>query len=157
MGPAEPKIPDRMPHPSDDGLEGLYLYKAGLEPGTDFSNLELPRMFIGRSRIEGASFQNTNLFESWFCWNNFIDTDFTDADLQGCDLRASEFERVPFRRANLSGADLRRSFFENCDFEGARMVGARLARRQAGGLRLSASQMAEVSWSEEDGPEPDGG
>src|SRR5262249_7654861 len=48
---------------------------------TDLSNLTLPRRYINRSSFEGVSFVNSDLNQSFMCWNDFIKCDFTDADL----------------------------------------------------------------------------
>lgn len=157
MGPSYPRMPDRSPHPHDDDLAGIHLYKGGFAPHEDLSGLTLPRTFVGRSHVEQASFANTNLSESWLCWNNFTDVDFSLADLSRCDMRASEFERVSFVGADLSGADLRGSYFSQCDFTDARMNGAALARKQVSALTLSEVQQMAIGWTEDDGPEPDGG
>ena len=95
------------------------------------------------------------LFRS--CWNDFIEVNFTDADLSGSDLRASLFRRVAFVRANLRNADLRRSTFETCDFADADMAGAKLTRKQGEGIHLSDEQRRVIDWQESDGDEPLGG
>jgi uncharacterized protein YjbI with pentapeptide repeats len=66
------------------------------------------------------------------CWNDFVDVDFRDACLAGCDLRASSFE--------------------GCDFDGADLRGAILSSGCS--IRLSASQRESVIWSDD---EPEGG
>jgi uncharacterized protein YjbI with pentapeptide repeats len=91
------------------------------------------------------------------CWNDFIEVNFTDADLSGADLRASIFRRVAFVRANLRNADLRRSGFEACDLTDAAMSGAKLTREQAGRIRLSDEQRKVIDWQDSDGEEPPGG
>ena len=86
-----------------------------------------------------------------------MDCVFEGSDLSEADLRASLFERTNFNRANLRGADLRRSAFEGCTFESADFTGTILNNRQHGTLPLSSFQASQVAWTEDDGPEPDGG
>lgn len=157
LGPSSPRLPDRMPSPDDDDPAGITIYKSGFEPGFDLSNLTLPRTFISRSHIESTSFANTNLSESWCCWNTFTDVDFSDADLSRSDLRCSEFENVCFARANLSGADLRGSYFKGCDFTGANLEGALLMPGQPQALGLAGEQLSRVVVTDDPGPEPGGG
>jgi uncharacterized protein YjbI with pentapeptide repeats len=97
------------------------------------------------------------LRESTLCWNDFVDVDFSQAVLSGADLRASLFERVSFVEADLRSADLRRSAFANCLFDRASMKGAILTRRQGATLSLSASQLSDIDWVDDEGDEPDGG
>ena len=119
--------------------------------------LTLPRTFFGRSVINDAPFQNTDLRESNLCWNNFMRVDFTDAILTRCDLRASIFDNVKFVRADLSGADMRRSSFENCDFDGASLTGVIMSYEQGSAVNLSEEQRSKVAWTNDDGPEPRAG
>lgn len=100
----------------------------------------MPGTFLCRCVLTDLSFYNTELTGSRFCWNDFIDCDFTDADLSLCDLRCSVYERVRFIRANLQKADMRRSDFIDCDFTEARMEGAILTRAQIKELPLSNAQ-----------------
>lgn len=75
----------------------------------------IPSLFFYRCGVEDISFRNTSLVDSFFCYNDFIEVDFTDGDLSRCDMRCSIFENVKFVRADLRDADLRLSSFENCD------------------------------------------
>ena len=55
-------------------------------------NLTMPSIFFCRCGVYEISFRNTSLVDSIFCWNDFVDVDFTDADLSRCDLRCSIFK-----------------------------------------------------------------
>jgi uncharacterized protein YjbI with pentapeptide repeats len=150
-------MPERMPHPDDDGTAGVRIFRTFVGDGEDMSNLTLSRSFLGRSELRKVSFRGTDFTESYLCWNDFVDVDFTDAILTSSDLRASEFTRVKFLNADLRKSDLRRSSFNGCDFSGARMDGSTLSRRQGDKLTLSDDQRAAINWVSEDGPEPIGG
>ena len=152
-----PSMPGHLPRPDDEGPLGVSFFRTFVGGGDDLSNLFLPRTFFGRSEINNAAFRNTDLTESNLCWNDFVDVDFTDAVLVGCDMRASRFQRVKFVRTDLRRADLRRSTFEGCTFEWALMEGAILTQKQKLTMRLSQSQIDDVAWSDDDGNDPDGG
>jgi uncharacterized protein YjbI with pentapeptide repeats len=155
--PGISSMPDRMPHPDDEERWGVSFFRTFVGDGDDLSNLTLPRTFFGRSEINNALFRETDFSESFMCWNDFTDVDFTQAILARCDMRAAEFTRVKFVSADLSGADLRQSQFTQCDFSGAHMAGAVLTRKQGDKLRLSDAQRGDIAWTEVDGAEPDGG
>ncbi len=152
-----PPLPDHLPKYDDPEPLGVNFFPTFVGEGADLSNLTLCRTFFGRSEINNASFQNTDLTESNLSWNDLVDVDFTDSVLTHCDLRASSFYRVEFVHANLQGADLRRSSFESCDFDGALMEGAILTYKQGLMLKLSPEQRAYTSWTDDDGLEPGGG
>lgn len=151
-----PPMPARLPR-ADDEVLGVSFFRTRVGGGDDLSDLFLPHTFFGRSEILDAKFRNTDFTESNFCWNDFIDVDFTDAVLARSDLRASGFERVRFVRADLREADLRRSSFSECSFDEARMKGASLTHDQRPSLKLSGRQAVEISWTDDEGDEPDGG
>ncbi len=151
-----PPIPDHVPLGDTEPL-GVTFFRTFVGEGSDLSNLTLPRTFFGRSEINDASFQNTDLEESNLCWNDFINVDFTDAVLAGSDLRASLFSHVKFLGTDLRRADMRRSSFEDCLFDGALMDGAILSYDQRSQLDLSDEQSARIEWTTDDGPEPCGG
>lgn len=153
----EPPMPDRMPNPDDSDPLGLSFFRMGFDNGADLSELSIPRTFFGKSEIEGVSFRCTDLSESNLRWNDFVDVNFSEAVLVGADLRASEYVRVNFSASNLSGADLRYANYESCSFEGAKMTGTLLAEAQRLELQLSQSQLDEISWQPDHGPEPSGG
>jgi hypothetical protein len=156
----EPFVKSRMPHPGDEGPLGFYYYKHHVEDA-DLANLTLPRTFFGRSGLYRVRFRNTDLSQSWMCWNDFIDCDFSGAELSDCQMRASIFSHCRFVGANLCQADMRRSSFKGCDFTHARMNGAKAHHPQREEYRLwrrlSEPQQKAVQWSEDPGPEPDGG
>jgi uncharacterized protein YjbI with pentapeptide repeats len=150
-----PPIPKRKPRRDDDEPRGVSFFRTRV--GDDLRGLTLPRTFFGRSEIKGASFHGTDLRESNLCWNDFVDVDFSQTVLSNSDLRASLFERVSFAEADLGCADLRRSTFADCTFDRASMKGTILTRRQGETLSLSASQLSEINWADDEGDEPDGG
>ncbi|MBY0566548.1 MAG: pentapeptide repeat-containing protein [Hyphomonadaceae bacterium] len=150
-----PPVPKHKPHCDDEEPLGVQFFRTLVEG--DHSGLTLPRTYFGRSEIKNASFFNTDLQESNLCWNDFTDVDFGESDLSQSDLRASMFENVSFSRSNLEGADLRRSDFINCRFDGASMKGAILSRRLGKAVSLSLLQRMAISWTDDDGDEPDGG
>jgi Pentapeptide repeats (8 copies) len=96
-----PIIPDRRPTADDEEL-GFSFFRTKCEG--DYAGLSLPRTSFGRSPIEPASFENSDLSESVLCWNNFADVNFSRASLQNADLR-----RCLCANADLRGADLRGS------------------------------------------------
>jgi uncharacterized protein YjbI with pentapeptide repeats len=154
-GDPPPPLPDHKPRYDDKEPLGVTFFRTRIEG--DLCGLSLPRTFFGRSEICEASFRGTDLHESTLCWNDFVDVDFGEAVLSDADLRASVFERVSFVGTDLRAADLRHAAFTDCSFERASMKGAILTREQAKGLSLSASQIADIKWAADDGPEPDGG
>jgi hypothetical protein len=154
-------LPARMPRYDDEEL-AVRFFRTFVGPDNDgetfdLTNLTLPRTFFGRSEIRSTSFENSDLHESNLCWNDFVDVSFVRADLSRSDMRASIYERVRFNDANLGFSDLRRSTFDDCDFAGAIMVGTVLTRQQREGVGLNSQQHAEIDWTDDDGPEPDGG
>jgi uncharacterized protein YjbI with pentapeptide repeats len=152
-----PPIPRRMPQADDEEPLGVNFFREFLGDGADLSNLTLPRTFFGRSEINNVFFQNTDLMESNLCWNDFIEVDFSDAILAGCDLRASNFTRVKFVATDLRQSDLRLSSFEECDFTNAEMAGTVLTPEQGQLMALNDKQRTEIAWTADPGPEPDGG
>jgi uncharacterized protein YjbI with pentapeptide repeats len=151
-----PPMPEHMPQIDSEPL-GVSFFRTFVGDGDDLSNLTLPRTFFGRSEINDASFRNTDLAESNLCWNDFINVDFTDAILAGSDVRSSVFSQIKFVGTDLRGADMRRSSFQDCDFSGALMDGAILSNSQRLELDLSDEQRSAIQWTDDDGPEPDGG
>jgi BTB/POZ domain-containing protein KCTD9 len=150
-------MPERLPRSDDDEPLGFNVFRMRLADALDLSNLTLPRTFFGRSEINQVSFRNSDLHESNLCWNDFLEADFSGADLARSDMRSSQSERVVFVNAKLDGADLRRSSFVDCDFDGAAMKGVALAREQGGTMHLSETQSRDIDWRDDVGPEPDGG
>jgi BTB/POZ domain-containing protein KCTD9 len=152
-----PPTPKRLPQYDDKEPLGVSIFRTRLPDALDLSNLTLTRTFFGRSEIRRVLFRNSDLHESNLCWNDFIGTDFTEADLGRSDMRASLFQEVLFVAANLDGADLRRSSFIGCDFEKAAMKGTILTRKQGAEMFLTEAQSQYVDWRDENGPEPPGG
>jgi uncharacterized protein YjbI with pentapeptide repeats len=153
---ALPKIPDHRPNYDDPEPLGVSFFRTLLE-NEKLANLTLPRTFFSRSEIRKVSFENTDLAESTLCWNDFIEVNFSKATLTKSDLRAAIFVKVRFNQADLRGTDLRRSSFEACSFVGADLSGAAATRKQQASLNLSERQLAQVSWTDDDGEEPGGG
>jgi uncharacterized protein YjbI with pentapeptide repeats len=91
----------------------------------------------------------------------FVSCDFSNADLAGCDLRASNYTDCNFSGAILTRADLRCSSYNDCDITGAVMVDAvsdRPSAEDRGLLEsLTDAQRASMQWLEEPGEEPGGG
>lgn len=154
---SHPPMPERLPQYDDEEPLGFSIFRTRLDDDLDLSNLTLPRTFFGRSEINQVSFRNCDLRESNLCWNDFVGTDFSKADLGGSDMRASLFHKVLFVTTNLDGADLRQSSFVDCHFEEATMKGAILARQQGAMLRLSEAQRNNIDWRDETGSKPGGG
>jgi hypothetical protein len=139
----------------DDRADATF-YRTGYRE-SDFSNLTLPRRFMGRSSFEGVSFVNTDLNQSFMCWNDFLECDFTDADLICCDMRASNFRNCKFVRCRLLGADLQGSSFEGCDFTDADLTGARVDDCTMDSIELSPEQSNQIGFWKVCGPQPKGG
>ena len=156
LGRPDAAAPPRMPHPDDDHPTGLEFFRTRLD-GEDCANLTIPRTFFSRSGIVNTSFANTDLSESWMCWNNFTDVTFDHADLTRCDLRASQFERCTFRGADLAGADLRGLDLASCDLSDATMTGAVCSKDLRAQGVLSKAQIADIDWRDDAGEEPAGG
>lgn len=152
-----PPVPKHLPQYDDEGPLGVNFFRTFVGEGDDLSNLTLPRTFFGRSEVNDAHFRNTDFTESNMCWNDFTDVDFTNATLNGCDLRASNYERVKFVSTDLTNADMRHSWFKDCKFDDALMEGAVLTREQGAKLDLSERQRAQISWVDDPGMEPGGG
>ncbi len=139
------ELPPAKPLPEDEHV-GLSFFRTFVLD-VDFSGLTLPRTFINRSEIRECRFLDTDLSESFICWNDLIDLDFTGANLAGVDLRGSVLKRVSFRQTDLSGADLRSVSFDECDFTNAILTGSLLSRFGSEGLNLSAAQTGDAVWS----------
>jgi hypothetical protein len=149
-------MPNRLPRYDDDEPLGVNIFRTRLVGDLDLSDLSLPRTFFGRSEIIRVSLRNSDLRESYLCWNDFLGVDFTDADLSHSDMRSSIFKGVRFVATNLEEADLRRSTFTDCVFESAVMRGSALTPRQGETMLLTETQRREIKWVDDDGPEPDG-
>ncbi|QWT19341.1 pentapeptide repeat-containing protein [Bacillus sp. NP157] len=156
LGEEPPLLPSRMPHPNDDYPWGLRIFRTEVEHA-ELSHLTLPRTFISRSLVAKSRLDDTDLSESFLCWNDFERVSFRAAVLARCDLRASHFISVDFTDADLSESDLRHSGFAGCTFEGANLSGAILCEAQAPMLALSTLQRDSICWTKDDGAEPDGG
>ncbi|HWD92767.1 MAG TPA: hypothetical protein VG938_10490 [Verrucomicrobiae bacterium] len=87
-----PLFPQKPPR-HDDEVLGVGFFRTMLAD-SKLEHLTLPRTFFGRSEIRATSFQDTDLSESTANWNEFIDVDFSAADISRSDFRACVFERV---------------------------------------------------------------
>jgi len=123
----------------------------------DFSNQDLKSQYWDRNEFRDATFFNADVSRSLFTWNDFINVDFSFADLRYSDLRASIYENVKFENTDLRGADMRRSSYDKCSFGNALMEGVILTNDYRDQLNLSKKQISEISWTDDMGPEPDGG
>ena len=157
----KPVIPDHMPNYDDEVLAGLSFFRTWLRD-SELNDLTLPRVYMGRTKIERVNFRNSFLGESRLNWNDFIECDFTDADLTNADAAASIFIRCNFSNCILNGAELRADF-QDCTFKNAQMNGAKFSkfqkieftwfRRVAKLLDrtsqpvLSPEQIAQIDWS----------
>lgn len=152
----KPFVPARMPRYDDEEPLGFSYFRCGLMDA-NLSNFTLPRTFFGRSSLERVLFCNTDLSESRMCWNDFIECDFSGADLTGCDMRASIFKDCNFAGAILKCTELRSADFQKCNFTQAQMNGARLTRLQGVSLTLSEEQTQNIDWHWSAAEEPGGG
>jgi uncharacterized protein YjbI with pentapeptide repeats len=150
-----PSVPDHLPTIQDSEPLGISFFRGGLA-GADVSDLTVPRIFFGRSLIEGTLFRNTDMNQSCMCWCDWDDCDFSEADLTCCDMRSSIFRRCKFTGAVLVGADLRRSTFEGCDFTDADLTAA-IVWKDTDSLEVSDEQCEQIDWRPDPGPEPAGG
>lgn len=155
-GQGQPFVPARMPSYDDPEPLGLSFFRCSYADA-DLSNLRLPRTFFGRSSLERLNVQNTDLSESRMCWNDFVDCDFSHADLTGCDLRASIFKGCTFASATLRRAEMRGATFSRCLFTNSDMASARLTYFQRLTLKLSVEQKANIEWSWRRPAQPGGG
>lgn len=154
-----PHLPDRMPNFDDDTPVNIAFFRT-LWQDADLSNLTLPRMFLARSEFKRVNFRCSEFTESRMCWNDFIECDFSSADLRRCDMRSSNFRKCTFRGADLANADLRISLFEGCTFDGAVLTHAIADLPSAkAGLRLSLNELQRrsVKWAKSPGEVPPGG
>ena len=152
----QPFVPPCMPSHDDEEPLGFDFFRCG-HSDADLSNLTLPRTFFGRSSLERVLFRNTDLSESRMCWDDFIECDFTCADLTGCDLRASVFRDCRFTGAIMTNAELRGAGFRHCDFTRAQMKGAKLTHTQRLTVALSQEQKKVVDWHWRSPTQPGGG
>jgi BTB/POZ domain-containing protein KCTD9 len=151
----QPALATGIPSPDDEDPDGLSFFRTRVEG--DLSGLSIPRTLFCRSEVRECRFVGTDLSESFLCWNDFADVDFSSAILKGADLRSSVYVRVRFTGADLTGVDLRHATFEHCDFAGAMMSGAKMSRLQSSGLNLSPEQKKQIEWKLFSGDEPPGG
>lgn len=150
-----PPLPLQSPRYDDDAL-GVSFFRTMLAD-SKMEDLTLPRTFFGRSEIRATSFRNTDLSESTANWNDFIDVDFSAADISRSDFRACVFERTRFVGARLVDVDFRHCSFKNCDFAGAELTGAKFANQASASLQFSSEQRRLINWQTTDGEEPEGG
>ena len=150
-----PRMPYAQPR-HDDEVSGVSFFREMLADAK-MANLTLPRTFISRSEIRDSSFKNSDLSESTANWNDFINVDFSLADLSGSDFRACLLERVKFKGAKLVGVDLRYCGFKNCNFTDADLTDAKLTHKAGAALKLSDEQKSVIHWQADDGEEPAGG
>jgi len=154
FGNPKPEISARPRHDDDDPGPSILRYRL---VDCDLSHLTLYGLFIGRSELRKVTFRDTDMHLSTFCWNDFVECDFTEANLQGSDLRSSIFTSCIFRNTNLEGCDLRHSTFEKCVFQESKMSGAILTHGQRPTLKLSRDQRKGVRWKFLSGALPEGG
>lgn len=153
-----------MPLPDDEKLCGIRFFHEMLDGEKKYQinlrNLTLPRTYINRTGLSYVRFAGTDLSQSFMCWNDFENCDFTSADLSGCDMRASLFAKCKFRDANLRGADFRWSKLTGCDFTDADMTGTIFddnSTYKPLWNKLSEAQRKVITWEPHSGPEPPGG
>lgn len=156
LEPGEFPVLLHCPPSHDDEKLGVSFFRTSLADAK-LEKLTLPWAFFGRSEIRATSFKGTDLTGSVANWNDFIDVDFTEANLSNADLRANLFERVRFTGASLAGSDLRYCGFKQCDFTGADMTDAKLTRKAGTALKLTQEQQYCIDWQDEDGEDPAGG
>jgi BTB/POZ domain-containing protein KCTD9 len=150
-----PKLPAQPPQYDDEEL-GVSFFRTIIE-GAKFHNLTLPRTYFGRSEIKNSSFVGSDLTESVANWNDFIDVDFSGADLSRFDFRGCALQGVKFGNSALKDADLRCCGFEDCSFEGADMAGVKMTKAAGTSIPLTDAQREVIDWHDDDGPEPGGG
>lgn len=150
-----PPLPNRAPRFDDDVL-GVSFFRTQLADAK-LEQLTLPRTFFGRSEIRATSFVGTDLSESTANWNDFVEVDFSAAELSRCDFRACLIQSVQFVGANLSETDFRHSCLIDCVFTNANLRGAKFTKVAVESLHLSPEQLSVIDWQDEDGDEPEGG
>ncbi|MGC4045978.1 MAG: pentapeptide repeat-containing protein [Armatimonas sp.] len=150
-----PKLPAKRPQAGKPGFGSIEMYKSGWKDA-DMRNLTVPRCFFARSLFEQVLLTNTDLTESWLCWNNFEYCDFSEAVLTQCDMRCSYWLDCSFDDANLTGADLRGSDFVNCTFDGAIFKDALVLPRDVLLEQLSEAQKAGIVLKRRGGQPHDG-
>src|SRR5438445_12979364 len=85
-----PLMPERMPRYDDENF-GVSFFRTKLAD-VSLDSLTLPRTFFGRSEIRNVSFRGSDFSESSANWNDFINVDFSYANLSKLELRASILE-----------------------------------------------------------------
>lgn len=162
-GKSEIAFPKTTPHPEDEepvGVRFFHMNFGSVDPDEEemlLEQLSLPRTFINRCEINGVSFQNTDLSESFICWNDLLNVNLANVDLHNSDMRSNYFRNVTFKESNLTNADLRRATFENCDFANAIMTDCKLDLVYVSFLDLSPEQRKQIDWCSDPGEEPPGG
>lgn len=105
-GESEPPMQNTRPSPHDNHPCGINFFKTRLEGERNkkirLENLTLPRTYINRTGLVRVSFARSDLSESFMCWNDFENCDFTEADLSGCDMRASFFFQMQIQQCESS-------------------------------------------------------
>jgi BTB/POZ domain-containing protein KCTD9 len=150
-----PKLPEQPPQYDDEEL-GVSFFRTLVEDAL-FDNLTLPRTYFGRSEIKSSSFVGSDLTESVANWNDFINVDFSRADLSKFDFRGCSLQKINFTGSILKDADLRCCGFEDCSFEGADMAGVKMTKEAGTSITLTEDQREVIDWHDDDGPEPGGG
>src|SRR3954469_10106034 len=90
----QPAMESGMRSPDDEDPKGLSFFRTRVEG--DVSGLSIPRTLFCRSEICDCSFVSTDLSESFLCWNDVTDVDFSSAILKKADLRSALFTRARF-------------------------------------------------------------
>lgn len=114
--------------------------------GEEFSRLTMPRTFFARTGIASTLFRDTDLQGSFMCWNDWLDCDFSKANLAQADMRCCQFMYCDFTETDLTTADLRNSDFVHCDFTNAQMSNACLTPDQMQTISLSELQKSMINW-----------
>lgn len=134
----------RLPHSA-----GSTEFDAKSTPNFARTNLQGARL-VGRfdgGRFAGANMQDADLgpYGDW-TQNTLtrraviISGDFTDAQMQGANLKEAILTFAKFRRANLEGANLTNAVLIGADFSGANLAGATVAGADFEGAHLATAR-----------------
>jgi uncharacterized protein YjbI with pentapeptide repeats len=150
-----PPLPARPPR-YDDEILGVEFFRTWVGDAK-LENLTLPRTYFSRTEIKTCSFAGCDLSESVANWNDFVDVNFSAADLSRFDFRGCNLTQINFGNSILRCADLRCCSFEGCDFTGADLINAKITKEVGASIDLTPAQRETIDWQDSDGADPDGG
>lgn len=115
---------------------------------TDFSDADLHKATFVMSKGKGARFTRARATESVFAHQDELpEADFTEALLEPCCLRTTNFAGSRFDRATMRMADLSECDLSRCTFDGAALTGALFIRANLDGASLRTANLLEANFT----------